>query len=174
MNNLKITNIKVSFYVNKKFELLQQDGLIEYFNKHVHIIKFGGYTCSLLPPGRDYHVNLTGIRSLSEIEDSTNLLFQIGNISREDLIGEIQTDCISATASVRPGLRRALIATSTLIEYQVRQAPRFCGIIIKRKPCSTPTIIYFNTGKLNIVGGKSVSGIRFEYEKFCEFVKDLR
>ena len=162
-SRLRVTNVKISFKVEKNiiFSETLNHPLITYYNKNNFIIYFYEWVCTVLG-SKLQHVNITGIKNLKDIETCLEHFYLVSNVRKED-ITSLKTDNISITCSTKPGLRERIISIQSCDSFNLTVPPRFCGLILRFEKC---TIIYFNTGKANLVGVQSLESAELALQHF--------
>lgn len=173
INNFIITNIKISFVLQtsiNNFKIKIKKNLYKkYYKKQNYILrgKFGVVTIL----GANYnHVNITGIRSIKQVSKSIKIFCETFEINL-NAVQNAKIDCISTTSNAPSGLKFKILNLSANVKYEIINPPKFPGIIFKKY--NSPTLIYFNSGKINLIGSKTISEIKINLLNFIEFLKKI-
>ena len=167
MDALIITNIKISFLYEERI-IITDPNVLDYHARNIWIIKFESYTCSIL--GRNSsHVNLTGLKSLDDINTAVQLLSEISNINTSK-IPNIKIDSISSYFKTKSGLKTKLIECISPSYFRIFKPIKFCGIIIKYNKISCT---YFNSGKCILVGCKTIKQAHETHLLYIKFLNEL-
>lgn len=160
MPDLQISNIKVSIKTK-----VHKPSLLNFKSQNVQkckdvgsffVYRQKGFVFSIYYTG---HVNVTGIRCMSKLEDGISILKSIPGIQS---IKNIILDNITCTGllpnsmySCQNGFTEYLNALSALDNFDIIQySPQtFPGAFLKKTGLGT--IVFFSTGKFNLVGCKS-------------------
>ena len=169
MSNLKVTNIKISFFYDSQL-LINEAKCLSYFKKHNFIVKSKDFSYTFLGRSKQ-HVNITGIKSFNELKNSVINLLDFSNFQLHKL-HTIKVDNISSTFTTYKGLKENILLENGNFsnELKVYKPSKFCGLILKFKGQS---LTYFNSGKCVLVGAKNISELLFYFNYFTLFFQTL-
>ena len=170
--DLKITNIKISLKYEKPLRNLELlDDHLHYYTKHVFVLKFASYTCTILNKAFD-SVNLTGIPNPNEVLScllTFEKICESVNIIDNNLI-KIKIYTISTTFNSHKNLKYYL-TSSNLKKYliqdnclSIRKIPSFAGLLLRRNGANGT---YFNSGRIITTGTVTVAQTN-NYFKFLQ------
>ena len=161
----KITNIKLSFTnISTNIEIEFDDNIcISYYSNYILVAKFDDYTYTFLGKNKE-HLNITGIKSFSNIEKAISALPIFSNLEICNF-KYFTIDNISTTFKTHPGLRQ-ILQTIKESDFKILVPHHFCGIIIKYNRFS---LTYFNSGAVILVGLKNISDLNLCVKKYISF-----
>ena len=169
----KITNIKISFVLKSSinnFKIKFKKNIYKKYYKKQNYILRGIFGVATILGAKYNHVNITGIKILKQVPKSVKIFCKTFEIN----INEIQNakiDCISITSSAPAGLKFKILKSTAKVKYEIINPPKFPGIIFKKY--KSPTLIYFNSGKINLIGSKTISEIKINLLNFFDFLKKI-
>lgn len=177
-HKIRISNLKVSIKVQ-----VVPDLLIQFKNEHQQECKDSGSFFVYRQKSFVYciyyngHVNLTGVHCVTHIRSAVHILGQVPGI--QAVIG-LTVDNITCTAKLHPSIYEwkksfaeylqdiARFECFTKIQYSPQTFP---GAFLKTQ--AQGTIIFFATGKFNIVGCKTSHDLLLLLTKFTQVVRTL-
>lgn len=180
MSKLKISNIKVSVKVSAKERMLR------WFNKSetakstkdcgsFFVYRKNGFVFCIYYTG---HVNLTGIKKIECIEEGITILKSIPGILS---IKKITVDNITCTGKLHKSVYKwnrsfaDYLNDLTIIENfdKVQYSPQtFPGAFLKKHGIGT--VVFFATGKFNVVGCKSCDSLMQLVGLFLDSLKQIK
>ena len=155
-----IKNIKISV------ELFSNQQLTHYFNvaakrnvycalkRSILIIKDNFFDNCIQKVENSYHFNISGIKTITELDSVKEWLTKAYCNKTDFRLTSYRIDNITAAFDVKRLLNLNLLATN--IRHSSYNPERFHALYIKN---TKGTIVVFQSGKINIVGSKSVENV---------------
>ena len=155
--NYKISNIKISFqYFEKIFVNEKVSPYLNYHSKNIHIIKFDQYTACLMRG--DTFCNLTGVKNIIQLLECLKKICLITNIIESNIFYKVDT--ITVGFDVQPGLKQAIIEQSGKYGFIFEVKLKFCGLCLRHNVMDKAVLIYFQSGKCNLLGSRSFEHVK--------------
>ena len=175
---VKITNIKLSFKSDEKVEL-DNNACLQYYKRYILIAKYDNFTYTFLGNNKS-HVNITGINSIENVKTAIISLTYFSNLKLYNC-SKFSIDNISTTFKTHPGLKEIILNIKDS-NFYIFKPLRFCGIIIKYNNNNNNnnnnkfSLTYFNSGRVILVGLKNINDLNLcvrKYSTLFNYCKNL-
>ncbi|HIC32985.1 MAG TPA: hypothetical protein EYO76_13815 [Flavobacteriaceae bacterium] len=166
---MKVTNIKASFKWSPKIIIENNPNILDYFVKNIHIVKFDQYTACLM--NNDSFCNLTGIKNVYHLLRCLTFFSKITNVINPQINYSI--DSICATFQCKAGLKNNILKNAKKYGFSAEAKIKFCGVCIRSSQMEKCVIVYFQSGKANMLGLKTFTDMKTFYDKFIYFLNML-
>lgn len=124
------------------------------------------------------HVNVTGIKHKKDIDRLTTYLFDVVNISKiykitidnSTVTGKLKRRLFNKNESFTECIRRISNSSDNIFNKITYQRQSFPGVFLKIN--SVGTVVFFSSGKFNIVGCKNCHNLIYILNQFLQVMSN--